>query len=634
MLRIKRLYTFILQTFLPVFCMTFLICLFIVLMQFLWKYVDEMVGKGLEINVLFELFFYAALSLAPMALPLAILLASLMTFGNMGERLELLAMKAAGVSLIKIMRPLIVTVAIIAVGAFFFQNEILPRSQVKLYSLLFSMRHKSPELDIPEGVFYKEIEGYNLFVKHKNHETGMLYDVMIYNLSGSFEDAAVIVADSGKLKMTDDKQFLFLTLWDGESFENLKDQRTAASNVPYRRETFKKKEILIEFDANFNRMDESFMSNQYIGKNMKELQGSIDSLTLRSDSVANSYSTTLKKNTYFKNSLAEASSDSILKIPATILMPTPESVMADASLKEKQGILTKAASKSSSIEQDYMFKKSMQQDESKVIRRHEIEMHKKFTLSIACLLFFFIGAPLGAIIRKGGLGMPVIISVFLFIVYYIIDTAGYKFARDGQWPVWEGVWLSSAFLLPLGVFFTIKAANDSVLFNMEVYADVLRNIIGYQKKRHFLRKEVIIETLNNAEIRNDIEQVNMLCENYLKASADKRSINFINFYTNRHTPQGLEEIVVRYNIMLEAASNSDNYAFLKKLSDSPVLFKMSFNSPVESKWAGILIALLLPFSIPYYLFALLKRYQRLKALREVIKNNKELLHLLVDTKTI
>ncbi|MEG1903835.1 MAG: LptF/LptG family permease, partial [Bacteroidales bacterium] len=170
--------------------MTFFICLFIVLMQFLWKYVDEMVGKGLEIRVLFELFFYAALSLAPMALPLAILLASLMTFGNLGERLELLAMKAAGVSLIKIMRPLIVTVGIIAVGAFFFQNEILPRSQVKLYSLLFSMRHKSPELDIPEGVFYKEIDGYNLYVKHKNRDTGMLYDVMIYDISGSFEDAA------------------------------------------------------------------------------------------------------------------------------------------------------------------------------------------------------------------------------------------------------------------------------------------------------------------------------------------------------------------------------------------------------------------------------------------------------------
>lgn len=627
MLRIKRLYTFILQTFLPVFGMTFFICLFIVLMQFLWKYVDEMVGKGLEMKVLFELFFYAALSLAPMALPLAILLASLMTFGNLGERLELLAMKAAGVSLIRIMRPLIVTVAIIAVGAFFFQNEVLPRSQVKLYSLLFSMRHKSPELDIPEGVFYKEIDGYNLYVKHKNRDTGMLYDVMIYDVSGSFEDAAVIVADSGKLKMTDDKQYLFLTLWNGESFENLKDQRTATSNVPYRRETFQKKEILIEFDANFNRMDESFMANQYIGKNMEELRTSIDSLTFRSDSIATQYANNLKKNAYFRGSLTESTTDSVLNASLTDITD-PITVLNKASLREKQSILTKAASKSSSIEQDYTFKKSMQEDENKVIRRHEIEMHKKFTLSIACLLFFFIGAPLGAIIRKGGLGMPVIISVFLFIVYYIIDTAGYKFARDGQWPVWEGVWLSSAFLLPLGIFFTVKAVNDSVLFNLEVYTETIRNLLGLRKKRVFERKEVIIETLKKEALREDILQLNRMCETYLAASADNRSIQFLNFYTNQHAPTGLEDLVVKYNIMLETASNSDDRNFLKKLSDSPVLYKMNFGSPVNSKWGGILIALFIPFSLPYYLFAIFKRKQRMDAIKEVIKNNGELLNLL------
>ena len=627
MLRIKRLYTFILQTFLPVFCMTFLICLFIVLMQFLWKYVDEMVGKGLEMKVLFELFFYAALSLAPMALPLAILLASLMTFGNMGERLELLAMKAAGVSLIKIMRPLMITVGIIAVGAFFFQNEVLPRSQVKLYSLLFSMRHKSPELDIPEGVFYKEIDGYNLYVKHKNRDTGVLYDVMIYDISGSFEDAAVIVADSGKLKMTDDKRYLILTLWNGESFENLKDQRTATSNVPYRRETFSKKEILIEFDANFNRMDESFMSNQYIGKNMKELQTSIDSLTLRSDSVATQYATTLKKNTYFKGILNDAAADSILNNPVSE-PASVEKTLQQASLRDLQNIYAKAASKSGSVEQDYIFKRSMQEDENKVIRRHEIEMHKKFTLSIACLLFFFIGAPLGAIIRKGGLGMPVIISIFLFIVYYIIDTAGYKMARDGQLAVWEGIWLSSAFLLPLGIFFTIKAVNDSVLFNMEVYVDVIRNLFGLRKKRVFDRKEVIIETLDKEALRADIEEINRMCENYLAASEDSRSVNFINFYTRRFAPQGLEDLVVKYNIMLETASNSADRTFLKRLSDSEVLYKMSFGSPVHSKWAGILTALFLPFSLPYYLFAIFKRRQRLNAIRKVIKNNRELLNLL------
>ncbi|MBR2497467.1 MAG: LptF/LptG family permease, partial [Parabacteroides sp.] len=194
-----------LQTFLPLFFMTFGICLFIVLMQFLWRYIDDMVGKGIEMTVLGEMFMYAALSLVPMALPLAILLASLMTFGNLGERLELLAMKSAGVSLVRIMRPLIITISMISVGAFFFQNNVMPVAQVKLYTLLWSMRQKSPELDIPEGVFYSQITGFNVYVKHKDKETGLLRDLMIYDFSNGFNNASVIVADSGRLKTSADK---------------------------------------------------------------------------------------------------------------------------------------------------------------------------------------------------------------------------------------------------------------------------------------------------------------------------------------------------------------------------------------------------------------------------------------------
>lgn len=260
MLKIKRLYTFMLQTFLPLFFMTFGICLFIVLMQFLWRYIDDMVGKGIEMSVLAEMFIYAALSLVPMALPLAILLASLMTFGNLGERLELLAMKSAGVSLVRIMRPLIITISLISIGAFFFQNKVMPIAQVKLYTLLWSMRQKSPELDIPEGTFYSQITGFNVYVKHKDKETGLLRDLMIYDFSNGFNNASVIVADSGRLKTSADKMFLILSLYSGESFANLKNQSKTSgvkSSVPYRRETFGSRDILIEFDANFSRTDES-----------------------------------------------------------------------------------------------------------------------------------------------------------------------------------------------------------------------------------------------------------------------------------------------------------------------------------------------------------------------------------------
>ena len=280
MFRIKRLYTFMLQTFLPLFFMTFGICLFIVLMQFLWKYVDDMVGKGLEISVLAELFMYAALSLMPLALPLAILLGSLMTFGNLGERLELLAMKSAGVSLLHIMRPLIVTVCLISIGAFLFQNYVIPVAQVKFYTLLWSIRQKSPELDIPEGVFYGEITGYNVYVRHKDNETGLLRDMMIYDYSNGFENASVMVADSGRLKASADKKFLVLSLYNGESFRNLDDQSKNRSktkkSVPYQRETFESRDILIEFDANLSMSDESFMQNQFFGKNLRELQTYID----------------------------------------------------------------------------------------------------------------------------------------------------------------------------------------------------------------------------------------------------------------------------------------------------------------------------------------------------------------------
>ena len=269
MLKIKRLYSFMLQTFLPLFLMTFGICLFIVLMQFLWKYVDDMVGKGVGMDVLAEMFFYAALSMVPMALPLSILLASLMAFGNLGERLELLSMKAAGVSLGTIMKPIIIFLVFISIGAFFFQDKVLPYSNVKLYTLLISLKQTSPELDIPEKAFYKEITGYNVYVKQKDRKTGLLKDMMIYDYSQGFNNARVIVADSGRLKMSADKLYLILSLYNGESFENLKKQegvRQKGASIPYRRETFSSRDILIQVDANFNRNSESMMQNQYVGK--------------------------------------------------------------------------------------------------------------------------------------------------------------------------------------------------------------------------------------------------------------------------------------------------------------------------------------------------------------------------------
>ena len=571
-----------LQTFLPLFIMTFGICLFIVLMQFLWRYIDDMVGKGLGIPVLGEMFFYAALFLLPMALPLAILLASLMTFGNLGERLELLAMKSAGVSLIHIMRPLIITIGIISIGAFFFQNNAMPVVQVKLYSLLYSMRQKSPELDIPEGVFYGEITGYNVYVKEKNNQTGLLKDVMIYDYSKGFNNARVILADSGRLKTSADKLFLVLSLFNGESFENLSEGQTGSNNrktaVPYRRETFSTKDILIDFDANFTRTDESFMQNQYMGKQLKDLQTSIDSMTVRLDSIKainskNVYDMSYKK-TFSKpkrelsqqaetgtgNTATANDADSLTKIsnePVKII--NFDSLYKAEAPSGQAALLVRAKSNIESVKADYYFKAATLGDEAYKVRRHLTEWHKKFTLSFACMVFFFIGAPLGAIIRKGGLGMPVVISVILFIFYYIIDNIGFKMARDGIWEAWEGMWLSSAILAPLGIFLTYKAVNDSVILNADTYLNAIKNFIGKRAGRKVEKKEVIIFNPDYAAMLPRLDKLAENCAEYLKSH--KRWLNYFTFWKQGGKDHTAEQLATEMEGIIEELGNSDQNSY-------------------------------------------------------------------------
>jgi lipopolysaccharide export system permease protein len=475
-----------LQSFLPLLLMTFFICLFIVLMQFLWKYIDDLVGKGLSFGVLCELFFYAALTMVPMALPLAILLASLMTFGNLGEKFELTAIKASGVSLLKAMKPLIVCIVFIAIGAFFFQNYALPVAQTKMWTLLYSMKQKSPELEIPEGVFYDQIPGYNFYVERKNRDTGSLYDIMIYDVSRGFDNSRIILADSGHLKMADDKAHLFLQLHTGEQFENLRETGAGgqAQNQPYRRESFKLKEILLQFDANFNRMDESGMRNQYVGKNITELQATIDSVTERIDSVGAIYAKDIKETTYMRVPYYKETNtygERVVEKQKPVAMKKPinvDSIFYKARPEMVASYLTQAMLKATRVKQDYEFRSFQMDDDRRTVRRHGIELHKKFTLSFACLIFFFIGAPLGAIIRKGGIGTPLVVSVLLFIFYYIIDNVGYNLAKKGRVEVWEGVWLSSAVLLPLGVFFTTKAMKDSAVFDLDAYKNLYRRLTG------------------------------------------------------------------------------------------------------------------------------------------------------------
>ncbi len=477
---IKKLDVYLLKNFLGLFAATFFICIFILLMQFVWLHVKDLVGKGVEISVLAEFFVYAVASVIPLALPLAILLASLISFGNLGEKFELTAMKAAGISLFRIMQPLALAIAFISVGAFFFSNNVLPKSQTKLWALIFSLRQKSPELDIPVGEFYDGISGCNVYVRHKNTKTGMLYNLMIYDFSEGFQNATVIVADSGKIEITKDKKHLKLTLYDGESFENIKQSQQRATrsqqNIPYRRETFARKQLLKDFDSELSRYDESILQDQHVAKDVKALVHSIDSVNNLAHEKSHAQSEKLITRSYFGRERME-NRELIAVEKNERYHFDVDSLYAVMTLEQRKTV-TRVMEEKIRVQRDQIEYNALLLDEhQRYIRKHEIELHRKFTLAFACLIFFFIGAPLGAIIRKGGLGAPVVISVVMFIIYYIIDNTGYKMAREALWPCWAGMWLSSFALLPIGVFLTYKAATDSGIFNPEVWAKAWERIL-------------------------------------------------------------------------------------------------------------------------------------------------------------
>ncbi|MDR0810700.1 MAG: LptF/LptG family permease [Paludibacter sp.] len=482
-MKIKKIDAYIIRQFITLFVMTFILCTFVFLMQFLWKSFDELVGKGVGVGIIAEFFLYATANVMPMALPLAIMLASLMTFGNLGENVELTAMKSAGISLFRIMRPLVVFLIFVCGAAFYFSNNVLPVSNKKLYALVFSLKHKSPELDIPAGEFYTGINGYNLYVRQKTK--GLLRDLMIYDYSSGFNNATVMLADSGRIHFTADKKYLLLTLYEGESFENLKKQNTNATGqntIPYRRETFEKKEILLDFDSDFERYDESLMTDQHISKNIVQLTRSIDSARLVVRARAAEQSADLVGGTYFGKTRLQSIKQDTINATNTIHYST-DSLLLSLNYETMGRAVSSAVVKANEMKNKINYNTIMLDEPQKYMKRHQIEWQRKLTLSFACLIFFFIGAPLGAIIRKGGLGMPVVISVLMFITYYIIDNAGYKMARE-VWTAFEGMWLSSAVLLPIGIFLTYKAAVDATLFNTEYYVALWGNVKKvFEKKK-------------------------------------------------------------------------------------------------------------------------------------------------------
>ena len=599
MLRIKKLDIFIAKQFGLLFLGTFFICQFVLMMQFLWRYIDELIGKGLTMDVMAQFFWYMGLMLVPQALPLAILLSSLMTFGNLGESSELTAIKAAGISLMQAFRSLIVITLIITCGSFYFQNNVGPDSNMKIAQLLISMKQKSPELEIPEGIFYDGIPNCNLYVQKKDLKTGKLYGIMIYRMTNSYEDAAIILADSGMLQSTAEKKHLVLSLWSGEWFENMQSSELANSAaVPYRRETFVSKKIILDFDGGFNLTDASSLSNNAKAKSLEKIKHDIDSINHTYDSIGRSY--LAEANSRFYNMGLVKKEDSTKAIAQgeklnfdTLYNKLP----SDQKLRVANDALSTIQQETADLD----FKAMLTSDADYMIRTHTIEAINEFVLALSCLIFFFIGAPLGAIIRKGGLGIPVIISVLVFITFFILDNTGFRMARNGMWAIWFGKGLATAVLAPVAVFVTYKATNDSAVFNMDAYKEFFRKLLGLRTKRHIFSKEVIITDPSYQQDAEKLEQITEDITIYNKVHKLVRLPNFINVFFKYQPDHEIERINEELESVIEDLGNTKDKIILHELNRYPVLSVKAHTRPFERKWLNIVAAILVPVGITLYL---------------------------------
>jgi len=484
---LKRLHLFVIKSYLGPLVFTFFISVFILLMQFLWKYIEDLVGKGFEWTVIAELLLYASASLVPMALPLAILLASIMVFGNMGEHYELIAMKASGISLLRIMKPLIVFSIFLSIAAFLFSNYILPITNLRTGSLLYDVSHQRAELNIKQGVFNSDIENYSIKISRKNPKTGMIYDFMIYDHSENKGNAAVTVADSGTIKITDDQRYMIMELYHGMNYMEQKEKKKINREYPHRSDSFEKQTFVFELVGfGFQRTDRELFKSNFQMLNLRQLNLAIDSLSLILNSREEMFYQNLLRTNYLKRkehkALKATTSDSTKTTKKSAISKKKivwnknlDSLFAQENDREKKNILSNAISNALSTQRYAASSETDQIGRYHWILRHYVEWHKKFNLAFACLIFFFIGAPLGAIIRKGGLGLPVVISVVFFIFYYVMSTYGEKFTRAGIMPASQGMWIASVLLLIIGIFLTYKAVTDSSLFHFEVYVETLKS---------------------------------------------------------------------------------------------------------------------------------------------------------------
>ena len=624
MFRIRKLDIFIAKQFGLLFMAAFVICQFVLMMQFLWRYVDELIGKGLSMDILAQFFWYMGLMLMPQAFPLAILLSSLISFGNLGESSELTAIKAAGISLMQAMRSLIVIVIAIACVSFYFQEVIGPRSFISFQQLLLSMKQKNPEVEIPEGIFYDGIPNCNLYVQKKDMDRGVLYGIMIYRMNGGYEDAAVILADSGRIQATAEKKHLLLTLYSGEWFENMRQSgMNVSANIPYRRETFSTKKILLDFDGGFNLAEMGGISADARSKGLGRIIHDLDSIREFNDSVGHQYYYEAQQIVFSRPSLSIADSAKTRKATAgkTAMI---DSLFEHLTPEQKQRIIATASSDAGVALNNMEFKADYSEWLNKEERLHRMEAINKFTLSLSCIIFFFIGAPLGAIIRKGGLGVPVIISVMVFIVFYILDNTGMRMARIDEWTVWFGKLLGTAVLSPIAIFFTYKANKDSTVFNVDLYKSILMRMLGLRTKRSVMMKEVIIEEPKYEMDAQMLTNITLEIKQYAQHHNLLRWPNPIRVFFHPGDDHEIEHINGVLEVAIEDLSYSRNKHVIMLLNEYPIIATHAHTRPFRHKWLNVVTGVFLPTGIFFYFRMIRFRFRLYKDLQHILGTNEKL----------
>lgn len=481
----NKLGLLLLRTFVGPFIVTFIIALFILDMQFLWLYADDLMGKGLELTVIIELMVYASARFVNLSLPLAILMSSIMTMGALAENYELTAMKTAGLSLFRILRPLTAFIILISVSAFYFSNNGWPIANLKFRTLLYSVTKQKPALNLTDGVFYQGIDGLSIRVNRKDPQTGLLHDVIIYDHRDPNEGSrSVIRAAKGEMKQTEDKRYLLFTLYDGTSYEDQREdkRRPDKRSFAHVANTFDEQVMRIDLSSlSFNKADEDLFKNAYEMMTIEQLAQSVDSLQ---NEIVNKY-----RDIELHSSRTLVLTRDTLDLVNTEENPGNEGhFLAEFAASQQQRILSQA------IETTRNFHKSLENfmndidTRKKMSDRYDIEWHRKFFLAFSCVVLFFIGAPLGAIIRKGGMGLPSLVAILLFLVYYIVTIFGERMVKSGSFEPIVGMWISTIVLLPMAVFLTYKAATDSSIMNLDTYSAgvkvFVKKLFRFKKKRN------------------------------------------------------------------------------------------------------------------------------------------------------